>query len=116
MAGGLKVHPSLVLIGAIVGVQLFGFIGIVIAAPIMASFKLAFKYVISKLTDEDPWEQIDLREPKKDVKLFPRIKAFWRFIKEWSQKKWRQLQKKEIVPESVRSNDKEESDQSNNGE
>ena len=96
MAGGLKVHPSLVLIGAIVGVQLFGFIGIVIAAPIMASFKLFFKYVISKLSDENPWEYMEKREPEEDVKLFPKIKELWQIIKDWLVKKWRQLRKKEI--------------------
>jgi len=103
MAGGLKVHPSLVLIGAIVGVQLFGFIGIVIAAPIMASFKLFFKYVISKLTDENPWDEIEMREPKQDVKLFPSIKAIWQIIKEWSQKIWHKIRKKDIIPETKKS-------------
>lgn len=98
MAGGLKVHPSLVLIGAIVGVQLFGFIGIVIAAPIMASFKLFFKYVISKLTDENPWDEMDQREPKKDVQFFPKIKKIWQNIKDWLVNTWRQLRKKEIIP------------------
>ncbi len=105
MAGGLKVHPSLVLIGAIVGVQLFGFIGIVIAAPIMASFKLFFKYVISKLADENPWEEMDQREPKKDVKLFPKIKEIWQIIKDWLVNKWHQVRKKETKPKTISSKD-----------
>ncbi len=37
MANSLKVHPVVVLIGALIGVNLLGFIGIVIAAPIMAT-------------------------------------------------------------------------------
>jgi predicted PurR-regulated permease PerM len=100
MAGGLKVHPSLVLIGAIVGVQLFGFIGIVIAAPIMASFKLFFKYIISKLSDENPWVEMETREPKEDVKLFSKIKELWHIIKDWLVNKWRHLRKKEKKPEA----------------
>ena len=104
MAGGLKVHPSLVLIGAIVGVQLFGFIGIVIAAPIMASFKLFFRYIISKLSDENPWDEIERREPEKDVKLFSKIKEWWQIIKGWLVNKWHQVRKKEMYPEEANTN------------
>jgi len=104
MAGGLKVHPSLVLIGAIVGVQLFGFIGIVIAAPIMASFKLFFRYIISKLSDENPWDEIERREPEKDVKLFSKIKEWWQIIKGWLIDKWHQVRKKERKPEESNTN------------
>jgi len=46
LASTLKVHPALVLIGALIGVQFFGFVGIIIAAPIMASLKLILNYII----------------------------------------------------------------------
>lgn len=95
MAGGLKVHPSLVLIGAIIGVQLFGFIGVVIAAPIMATFKLFFRYVIKKLADENPWEDIEKRESDEVSGWLPNIKPIWGAIKEWFIKIWQQLKKKQ---------------------
>ncbi|MFN2304616.1 MAG: AI-2E family transporter, partial [Anaerolineales bacterium] len=62
MAENLKVHPALVLLGALIGVQLFGFIGIVIAAPVMASFQLLLNYVIKKLNDQNPWKDFELEQ------------------------------------------------------
>ena len=88
MASGLKVHPSLVLIGAIIGVQLFGFIGIVIAAPIMASFKLFLTYIIRKLGDQDPWEERDAPEPIEETQWVTKPKEVWQAVKAWISKQW----------------------------
>jgi predicted PurR-regulated permease PerM len=88
MASGLKVHPSLVLIGAIIGVQLFGFIGIVIAAPIMASFKLFLTYVIRKLGDQDPWEEREAPEPLEETPWAIKTKKVWQAVKGWVGKQW----------------------------
>jgi predicted PurR-regulated permease PerM len=91
MAEGLKVHPSLVLIGAIIGVQLFGFIGIVIAAPIMASFKLFLDYIIKKLNDQNPWEEIELREPIKQAKWVTWLEEKWQIVRAWLVQQWQRL-------------------------
>ena len=88
MASGLKVHPSLVLIGAIIGVQLFGFIGIVIAAPIMASFKLFLTYIIRKLGDKDPWEEREAPEPIEEPRWVTKTKEVWQAVKAWIGKQW----------------------------
>ena len=94
MASGLKVHPSLVLIGAIIGVQLFGFIGIVIAAPIMASFKLFLTYIIRKLGDQDPWEERVAPEPIQETKWVTKTKEVWQAVKVWTVIQWKALQQK----------------------
>lgn len=83
MADSLKVHPALVLIGALVGVQLLGFIGIVIAAPIMATLKLLLNYAVSKLSDQDPWEFLELREPIEKPGFLKRIASGWTAFKDW---------------------------------
>jgi len=51
----LQVHPAAVLVAAIVAATLFGFLGIIIAAPILATATLTWKYVTRKLLDLDPW-------------------------------------------------------------
>ncbi len=89
MAESLKVHPALVLIGALIGVQLLGFIGIVIAAPIMATLKLFLSYVIKKLNDQNPWEDLELREPIEDSSRIQLLLEKWQAIKNWFQKNWR---------------------------
>jgi predicted PurR-regulated permease PerM len=91
MASGLKVHPSLVLIGAIIGVQLFGFIGIVIAAPIMASFKLFLTYLIRKLSDQDPFEHLETEEPIVKSKWLLWLEKLWKNISQWIVAQWNRL-------------------------
>jgi predicted PurR-regulated permease PerM len=56
MADALRVHPAAVLIAALVGLNLFGLIGMILAAPTLASLRLILNYIIKKLLDVDPWE------------------------------------------------------------
>jgi predicted PurR-regulated permease PerM len=59
MAQTLKVHPAAVLITALVAANLLGILGVVIAAPTLASFTLLGRYTMRKMFDQDPfpaWE------------------------------------------------------------
>jgi predicted PurR-regulated permease PerM len=49
MANALKVHPAAVLVAAIIALDLLGILGVIIAAPILATTKLVGEYVIRKL-------------------------------------------------------------------
>ncbi len=51
----LKVHPAAILIGALVAANLIGVIGVLIAAPLVATLKIVLRYVIRKLFDLPPW-------------------------------------------------------------
>ena len=94
MASNLKVHPALVLIGALIGVQLFGFVGIIIAAPVMATFKLLLDYIIHKLNDQNPWEELDLREPVEPPKWVQFLQTQWEKVREWIKLSWKRLSQK----------------------
>ena len=94
MASGLRVHPSLVLIGAIIGVQLFGFIGIVIAAPIMASCKLFLGYVIRKLNDQEPFDNLETPMPPEKSPWVLKVEKYWQNVKGWAILRWKRLWKK----------------------
>ncbi len=59
MANALKVHPAAVLIAAIIALDLLGILGVIIAAPILATAKLIGGYVLRKLFDLEPWESSD---------------------------------------------------------
>jgi len=59
MSNALKIHPAAVLVMVLVSASLFGFIGILLSAPVLASIKLGFTYVIRKLMDLDPWGGIE---------------------------------------------------------
>jgi predicted PurR-regulated permease PerM len=51
----LGLHPAAVLVAALVAAQLIGFVGLVLAAPVLASMVLISRYFLRKLVDQDPW-------------------------------------------------------------
>lgn len=55
MANALEVHPAAILVGVFIGLNLFGFWGMLLAAPILATLKILFSYIEKKLLDKDPW-------------------------------------------------------------
>jgi predicted PurR-regulated permease PerM len=63
MASALKVHPAAVLVAAIVALDLLGILGVIIAAPMLATMQLLGRYVTRKLFDRDPWEGLDGQMP-----------------------------------------------------
>ena len=59
----LKVHPAAVLVAAIIAANLLGLLGVVIAAPMLATVALFWQYTLRKLIDADPWPDEELRQP-----------------------------------------------------
>lgn len=59
----LGVHPAAVLLAALVGANLIGLVGIVLASPVLATLTLWGRYVTRKMLDLDPWP-----EPEKKIK------------------------------------------------
>jgi len=63
MARTLKVHPAAVLITALIAASLLGILGVVIAAPFLATFTLLGRYTMRKMFDLDPWPQTEEESP-----------------------------------------------------
>lgn len=59
MADVLKVHPAGVLVMALVAANLLGILGVVIAAPFLATLKLFGQYILRKMFDQDPWPEAE---------------------------------------------------------
>ncbi len=76
MAEALKIHPAAVLVAAIIAFDLLGLMGMVIAAPILATFQLLARYVVRKLFDLDPWEGIEETDVPPSIRR--QIKNWWR--------------------------------------
>jgi predicted PurR-regulated permease PerM len=55
MGKSLGVHPAAVLVVAIIAANLIGIIGLVLAAPAVASVNLIGRYTVNKMFDRDPW-------------------------------------------------------------
>jgi predicted PurR-regulated permease PerM len=55
MGKSLGVHPAAVLVVAILAANLIGIIGLLLAAPVLASATLIGRYTFNKMLDRDPW-------------------------------------------------------------
>ncbi len=79
MANTLKVHPAFVLIAAIVAANLIGILGIIIAAPLLATLELVGRYTMRKLLDKDPWPlEEDILPSPQAPKWLRKFRAWWR--------------------------------------
>jgi len=54
----LQLHPIVVVLGAIAGASIAGILGIMLAAPILATGRLVFTYLYAKLTDQPPFPDV----------------------------------------------------------
>jgi predicted PurR-regulated permease PerM len=55
MGQALRVHPAAILVAAIIAASLLGVLGVVLAAPLLATLKLVGQYTLRKMFDQDPW-------------------------------------------------------------
>jgi len=79
MAQTLKVHPAFVLIAAIIAANLLGLVGIVLAAPLLATLQLIGRYTVRKLLDRDPWPPgEDVQPPHRRQRWLVRLLLWWR--------------------------------------
>jgi predicted PurR-regulated permease PerM len=63
MASALRVHPAAILVSALVLADLLGVLGIIIAAPMLATFILFGRYTFRKLLDQNPWTEEEVEPP-----------------------------------------------------
>ena len=72
----VRLHPAIVILGAIAGAELGGVVGIFLAAPVIASLRLVFEYIYRRLLDIEPpvpiiAEEIEPEYLKKPPTLVP---------------------------------------------
>lgn len=83
MGDTLGIHPAGVLIAAIVATDLIGFVGLMLAAPVLATVMLAGRYIARKMLDQDPWAVRPRRTPTispRWIRLDRRLQALWRWL------------------------------------
>jgi|CXWL01.1.fsa_nt_gi predicted PurR-regulated permease PerM len=82
LSDALKVHPAAVLVAAIVAANLLGILGVVIAAPMLATATLLWKYTMRKMLDVNPWPEEELHQtpPPFGSRLLVLIRRFLRTL------------------------------------
>ncbi len=78
MARTLKVHPAAVLITALIAASLLGILGVVIAAPFLATFTLLGRYTMRKMFDLNPWPETETEPPPPSI-----VDIIKKFIQRW---------------------------------
>jgi predicted PurR-regulated permease PerM len=82
MGDTLGINPAAVLVAAILAANFIGLVGLLIAAPFLATLKLSGQYVIRKLFDLDPWPEPEAvskpEEPSRLRRFFRRLQGYWR--------------------------------------
>ena len=78
MARTLKVHPAAVLVTALVAANLLGLLGVVIAAPFLASVTLLGRYTMRKMFDLEPWPEKETELPSPiDSEWIKQVRRLW---------------------------------------
>jgi hypothetical protein len=75
-----------VLVAALVAAKLIGFVGLILAAPVLASIALLSRYITRKMFDMDPWPA---NTPSSRSPEFPWVELYRR-SQEWWKKNNRQ--------------------------
>jgi predicted PurR-regulated permease PerM len=82
MGRSLGVHPAAVLVVAIIAANLIGLVGLLLAAPVLATVNLVSRYTIHKMFDRDPWvdtgEQLQPSGFPRINKLITNISVWWK--------------------------------------
>lgn len=78
IAQALRVHPAAVLVAAIIAANLLGLLGVIVAAPILATVALFWRYTIRKMLDLDPWPEGEMLPAPRAPHILIRLRHFWR--------------------------------------
>jgi predicted PurR-regulated permease PerM len=98
MSRALRVHPAAVIVAVLIAAELMGFVGVLIAAPILATALLVGRYVVRKLMDQDPFPSEEAMPPQRSLRA--RVKLAAMQTREWIRSR-RQGVKSEVGPEET---------------
>jgi predicted PurR-regulated permease PerM len=85
MGQTLGVHPAAVLISAIVATRLIGLVGLLLAAPVLATLQIFGRYIFRKMFDLPLWPPDSPQEEKSTgitVRLLNRLRARVRLLRQ----------------------------------
>lgn len=81
MGGSLNLHPFIVIVAVITGASLAGALGVILAAPTVASLRVLGQYIYGKLLDQDPFPPARPRKYQA-ITALGLVQRVWAFDKE----------------------------------
>jgi len=86
----MGVHPAAVLVAAIIGFSLLGIVGVILAAPGLATATMLGQYIARKMLDLDPWPELD----ESEVVIEYPWKKLWQQLHAWVTAIWERIKRK----------------------
>ncbi len=85
LARALHVHPAGVLIAALIAASFLGLLGVIIAAPMLATVTLLWRYMMRKMLDLDPWSkgETEYPSPLSISLILASVRNFWHTVSGW---------------------------------
>jgi len=83
LARALHVHPAAVLIAALIAASFLGLLGVIIAAPMLATVTLFWRYIMRKMLDLDPWSEGETTYPPplSISRILAALRNFWHTVR-----------------------------------
>ena len=100
MAQTLRVHPAAVLVAALIMANLLGILGMVIAAPALASLALLARYTRRKMFDQDPFPPWESTPPP------PPVERAWRARLRLLRQSFARMQGKNTISDKEKPNER----------
>jgi predicted PurR-regulated permease PerM len=79
----LGVHPAAVLVAALMAASLLGLVGLLLAAPVLASLQLFATYALRKMVDLDPWPDPESDLAPVKIPLARPLQRSWQRVREY---------------------------------
>ena len=78
----LGLHPAAIMVVALISARLIGLVGLVLAAPVLATVKLVGRYSLRKMFDQDPWPGQEGQLKSVGIpwlmRLYKRFRKWWK--------------------------------------
>jgi predicted PurR-regulated permease PerM/GNAT superfamily N-acetyltransferase len=108
MGSSLNLHPLMVLIGIIIGGSMAGILGMLLAAPVLATLRVIGYYVFCRLYDRDPFAKLEEEAKPSQPGLVKRAgrAAWYRLWEKLEQRKEQSSEKSQVQIRPARATDK----------
>ncbi len=90
----LGVHPAAVLVAALIAASLLGFVGLLLAAPVLASLQLLLTFAVRKMLDLNPWPQRETPLEPVGSSLAQRLQEVWKQVRTRAGRWYKALRKR----------------------
>jgi predicted PurR-regulated permease PerM len=77
----LGIHPAALMVMAVVAANLLGVVGLILAAPALATLQVIARYITLKMLEQDPFQTHEPEKTPARQKHKQRLRVLWRYLR-----------------------------------